>query len=99
MNNLGPKNIAKKNLELYRPFRPRLWMVPYVKFENPEFWYGRTKILVKKKHTPVCETENPEFWYGFAKMLVKKENTLCRNIRPRLVATSSVHKNSKLRTC
>ena len=34
----------------------------------PEFWYGRGKILVKKKHTPAC----PEFWYGRGKILVKK---------------------------
>ena len=33
---------------------------------------GRGKILVKKKHTPVCEIENSKFWYGRSKILVKK---------------------------
>ena len=37
--------------------------------KNPEFWYGRGKILVKKKETPVCT----EFWYGCSKILVKKK--------------------------
>ena len=48
---------------------------PVCEIENPEFWYGLGKILVKKKHPPVCEIENPEFWYGRGKILVKR-NTL-----------------------
>ena len=36
---------------------------------------GRRKILVKKKHTPVCEIENPEFWSHRGKILVKKNYT------------------------
>ena len=33
--------------------------IQYERMKSPEFWYGCGKILVKKKHTPVC----PEFWY------------------------------------
>ena len=44
-------------------------------FENPEFWYGQGKILMKKNHTPVCEIENPEFWSYHCKILVKKKHT------------------------
>ena len=44
--------------------------------ENPKFWSRRGKILVKKKHTPVCEIENPEFWSRRGKIPVKKNYTL-----------------------
>jgi hypothetical protein len=43
--------------------------------ENPKFWSRRGKILVKKKHTPVCEIENPELWSCRGKILVKKKHT------------------------
>ena len=51
--------------------------------ENPVFWYGCTKIRVKKEDTPVCEIETPEFWYGRTKILVKKTHTpLCQFENP-----------------
>jgi hypothetical protein len=53
--------------------------------ENPKFWSRRSKILVKKKHTPVCEIENPEFWSRCGKILMKKKHTLVCEIENPLI--------------